>query len=142
MNIRNLIINDKNIDNHEEIVDAIRELEIVISNNYQNVKEEIGIEFNIGSRLGEPKEYLVVYVNPEYKNNPYVFVLKNFNENKLLCKETSISSFRDLADKDVRKEVNKAIYVGFKRLPKYAFLGIKDIQSARDMAKETDDLLK
>lgn len=142
MNIRNLIINDKNINNHEDIVDAIKELEIVISDNYQNVKEEVGIEFNIGSRLGEPKEYLVVYVNPEYKNNPYVFVLKNFNENKLLCKETSISSFRDLADKDVRKEVNKAIYVGFKRLPKYAFLGIKDIQSARDMAKETDDLLK
>ena len=142
MNIRNLIINDKNINNHEDIVDAIKELEIVISDNYQNVKEEVGIEFNIGSRLGEPKEYLVVYVNPEYKNNSYVFVLKNFNENKLLCKETSISSFRDLADKDVRKEVNKAIYVGFKRLPKYAFLGIKDIQSARDMAKETDDLLK
>lgn len=142
MNIRNLIINDKNINNHEDIVDAIKELELVISDNYQNVKEEVGIEFNIGSRLGEPKEYLVVYVNPEYKNNPYVFVLKNFNENKLLCKETSISSFRDLADKDVRKEVNKAIYVGFKRLPKYAFLGIKDIQSARDMAKETDDLLK
>lgn len=139
MRLRNLVIKDREIENHDKIIDAIKELDIVISDNYRKIKEEIGIEFNIGSRLGEPKEYLVIYVNPEYKNNPYIFVLKNFNDKKLLCRETTLLSFSDLSDDDIRREVNKAIYIGFKRLPEHAFLGIKDIQSARDMAKQTDD---
>ena len=77
MNLRNFIIEDCEVDNKNLVIDGIKELELVINDNYDLIKKrEIAIEFNIGSRLGEQNEYIIVYSNPEYKNNPYVFVLK------------------------------------------------------------------
>ncbi len=137
MRLRNLEITEEDVDNQDAIIDAIKELELIIEDNYDTVSKEVAIEFNIGSRLGEPREYLVVYSNPEYINNPYVFVLRK-NENPGLVRETSINSFADLADEYVRKEVNKTIYVGFKRLPQYAFLSMNEIKDAREMASDYD----
>ena len=122
------------------VMDGIRELDIIIHDNYANwCEKEIAIEFNIGSRLGEPKEYLIIYVNPEYKNNPYIFILKQTDYGKRLVKETTLESFQCLADLDTRREVNKTLAIAFKNLPKYAFLGINQVNSAREFAEEFDE---
>ena len=139
MRLRNLKIQDLDIPNRIQIIDEIQELEQIIKDNYLNSCErEIAIEYNIGSRLGEPKEYLVVYVNPEYKNNPYVFILKQENNERFLVKETSLKTFEDVADPYVRQEVNKTIAIGFKRLPEHAFLSENQIQTARSYAYSFD----
>lgn len=139
MNLRNLKIFENNIQNKNDIIDGIIELDNVIMDNYQIIKEkEIGIEFNIGSRLGEPREYLVVYSNPDYKNNPYVFILKQTEEGRKLVKETDLFTFVDLADLDIRREINKTLVIGFNNLPKYAFLGKQQIEDARNLANDYD----
>lgn len=141
MKLKNLEIKDSNINNKKEVIDAIHELDNVISDNYlDSLDREIGIEFNIGSRLGEPKEYLVIYANPKYKNNPYIFVLKQIDSERELVNNTTLESFRDLEDIYIRQEVNKTIAVGFKNLPKHAFLSLAQIQTARDLAEEYDDI--
>lgn len=141
MNLRNLKINDVLVNNKSLVIDGINELDIIIMDNYHDtIEREIGIEFNIGSRLGEPKEYLIVYVNPDYKNNPYIFILKNTENGKVLVKETTLESFQYLADLDMRKEINKALAVGFKNLPKFAFLSMNQINEARNFAEEYDDI--
>ncbi len=137
MKLKNLVIYDADIDEKDKILWAVSELNDVITDNYQMVMDkEIAIEFNIGSRLGEPREYLVVYSNPDYKHNPYVFIFKK--DEQELCKETTLTSFADLADDDIRKEVHKVLYTGFKMLPKHAFLSINQIEKARELALEVD----
>lgn len=141
MKLRNLIINDFPVNNKSLVIDGIKELDLIIMDNYNDtIEREIGIEFNIGSRLGEPREFLIVYANPNYKNNPYVFILKNTENGKVLVKETTLESFQSLADLDMRKEINKVLAVGFKNLPKYAFLSISQIDEARNFAEEYDDM--
>ena len=141
MKLRNLKIIDAPVNNKNLVIDGINELNLIIMDNYNDtIEREIGIEFNIGSRLGEPREFLIVYANPNYKNNPYVFILKNTENGKVLVKETTLESFQSLADLDMRKEINKVLAVGFKNLPKYAFLSINQINEARNFAEEYDDI--
>ncbi len=139
MNLRNLRITDRDVDSKSMVKDGIHELGIIIEDNYKFVLDkEIGIEFNIGFRLGEPREYLVVYANPDYKNNPYIFVLKQTEDGRQLVKETTLETFRELADMDIRKEINKTLVVGFRNLPQYAFLGMGQIEQAREYAEDFD----
>lgn len=139
MRLRNLKISNIDIPNKDMVIDSIKELELLINDNYHQILDkEIGIEFNIGSKLGEPREYLVVYVNPNYVNNPYVFILRQTKEGKKLTNNTSLESFKHLADNLIRQEVNKSIAIGFRNLPHFAFLGIGQIQKAREFAEEYD----
>jgi len=143
LNLRNLKITDAEVKNRDMVLDGIKELGIVIEDNYDNwIKREIALEFNIGSRLGEPREYLVVYANPDFTKNPYVFILKQTDSGKCLVNETSLESFQDLADLDSRKEINKTLAVAFKNLPDHAFLGTLQIEGARKLAKEFDEMLR
>ena len=122
------------------IIDGINELRIIIEDNYKEIlNKEIAIEFNIGSRLGEPREYLVVYANPEYKNNPYVFILKQKENQRELVSCTTLDSFKALADLDERKSINNVLTVGFENLPKHAFLSINQIEIARNFAEKYDE---
>ena len=137
MRLKNLQIIETNITDKDKVIDAINELDIIISDNYDRTLErEISIEFNIHSRLGEPREYLVVYVNPKYKNNPYVFILTNNDNVRELVDIISLDVFRDLSDDYIRQEVNKTIATGFKRLPEYAFLSEEQINNAREYVKK------
>jgi hypothetical protein len=141
MRLRNLSITDAEVENRELVIDGVQEVERVIEDNYEEtLNREIGIEFNIGSRLGFSKEYLVVYCNPDYKNNPYVFMLRRTEEGKELSKKASLDDFEVLGDLETRQDVLKSIAVGFKNLPKYAFLGLPDMVKARGMASDYDDL--
>ncbi len=143
MRLRNLFIQEEGVD--EENVDAVRdginELDVIISDNFADAMDrEIGIEFNIGSRLGAPREYLIVYYNPDknYKNNPYVFVLQN-QLNRALVDTTTFASFADLAELEIRRDVNHTLAMGFKRLPKVAsILSAGEINQARILAAEYD----
>ena len=84
MRLRNLSITDAEVENRELVIDGVQEVERVIEDNYEEtLNREIGIEFNIGSRLGFSKEYLVVYCNPDYKNNPY-FRVADAEEEKMM----------------------------------------------------------
>ena len=141
MRIRNLQIDDVDYEDgfKREIIDSINDLSIIINDNYQNLtNEEIALEFNIGSRLGEPKEYLIVYNNPNGKNNPYVFLLVKENGQDVLTSHTDMHSFESLFDKETRREVNKVISVGFDRLPKHLFLSQSELYEARVMSRQHD----
>ncbi len=140
MKLRNLIIdNIIDIPNKDDIIDAIHELDIIINDNYNGLAtEERAIEFNIGSRLGEVKEWLVIYSNPEYKNNPYVFILAQINGQRVLLDQTDLYSFAELRDPWTRKDVNKTIAIGFNNLPNHAFLGQSQIEDARNLANQYD----
>lgn len=137
MKLKNLVINGGKVENLNLIIDGINELAIVIDDNYDEIKEkEIGIEFNIGSRLGETKEYLVIYSNPTLKDKLYVFILKkNQQGSQELVSETTFESFQCLADLEDRRSVNKTIATGFKRLPQFAFLSIDQMKEAKRMAE-------
>lgn len=137
MRLRNLQIDEIQDENLATIKDGVLELGIIIDDNYQDVlSREIAIEFNIGSRLGEVREYLIVYNNPEYKNNPYVFVLDKY-ENALKDR-VSTETFRALTDEYARKNINHTLGVGFKHLPDHWFLSEQEILCARDLAQEYD----
>ena len=55
MKLRNLSIIEQEIDNKEMVIDGLKETGVVLENNYEAIKSEVGIEFNIGSRLGETR---------------------------------------------------------------------------------------
>ena len=142
MRLRNLRIAESDVENRNMVIDGIEEVERVIEDNYEDsLDREIGIEFNIGSRLGFAKEYLVVYCNPDYKNNPYVFLLRRSDEGRELSKDANLKDFEVLGDLETRQDVMKTIAIGFRNLPKFAFLGLPDMITARGMASDYDDSL-
>ncbi len=141
MFLRNLMIRDDiDLPSKEEIIDGINELALIIDDNYdETLKKEIALEFNIGSRLGIQKDYLVVYANPAYANNPYVFILSPDKDGtRRLHKETDLGVFKELSDLFARQDINKAISTGFARLPQYAFLSQQQICDARQLAMDYD----
>lgn len=145
MKLRNLKIDDCDIENKELVEDSVRELDIIISDNYKLLgKKEVAIEFNIGSRLGEQTEHLVVYSNPDYVNNPYIFILKTDinTKERFLTDRTSLVSFQDLSDLYTRQNVHHTLVVGFKNLPKHAFLSQNQICEARKLALSHDLKIK
>lgn len=137
MKLKNLIIKGGKVENLALIIDGINELAIAIDNNYDEIKEkEVGIIAYIGSRLGEAREYLVVYSNPTLKDKLYVFILKeNQQGSQELVSETTFESFQCLADLDERKAVNKAIAAGFKKLPQAALLSVPQMAEAKRLAE-------
>lgn len=138
--LRNLKIYNAEVDNKDLIIDGINELDIIINDNYNDfLQKEICMEFNIGSMLEKSKEYLVVYANPNLKNNPYVFILKNTENGRIILKETTLNSFQSLSNLDKRKEINRKLHIGFENLPKHAFFSIEQIKDARNLAKEYDN---
>ena len=63
--------------NKDMVLDGIAELNLVIVDNYAQLpREEIAIEFNIGSRLGETKKYLFIYNNTNIVKIHTVLFLK------------------------------------------------------------------
>lgn len=140
MKLRNLIINDANVQNKDMVVDGIHELELIILNNYDLIKKrEVAIEFNVGAKLGRQSEHIVVYSNPAYKNNPYVFILKkDANNNMDIYNKTDLTTFQSLSDLYVRKDVFHVLVKNLERVPAHLFLSQEQIKNARQKAKEYD----
>lgn len=137
MKLKNLVINGGKVENLDLIIDGINELSVTIDGNSDEIKEkEIGVKFYIGSRLGEAREYLVLYSNPILKDKLYVFILKQTSQNlQKLVSETSFESFQGLADLEERKSVNKAISTGLQMLPQIALLSMTEMEEAKRLAE-------
>lgn len=140
MSLRNLeIVNTVNPLQKEAIEQCVNELESFITNNYNELNKEVAIEFNIGSKIQPYSMHLVIYNNPERKNNPYVFILAQLEEKRVLVNKAELAFFAGLTDYDNFRDLNITLRSGFKNLPKFAFLSEQEIKKARKLSKEYDE---
>lgn len=139
MKLRNLQIQDDMLqgEEKEKIINSINRLDVIIENNYANLNTERAIEFNIGGRIGRTQNFIIIYNNPGKDNNPYVF-LRDCQENKLHI-QTQLSTFEHLKEYEHIQMLAKSIAKDFERLPKFLFLGEKDIERARELANIIDN---
>lgn len=121
------------------IKDRIEEIEKLISELYPKFDKEIAVEYNFGSIMQPYEISLVVYNNPERDNNPYVFMYIDTEQYHVLIDRADLELFSSFTNNDRYADFKHSLTVGFRNIPKTAFLGEREIIKARQFAKEFDE---
>ena len=136
MKLLNMEISDADVPDKINVLDAIHELATIIKDNYESWNSQhVWLEFNIGTRIGQTRHFLVVFCDIALPYNPYVLHLSRDSQGQSLTTSASLDIFSNLADREIRRETNRGISVGFKRLPHYAFLSEQQIIQARNLLR-------
>ncbi len=127
MNIRNFIVYDNDFMTQQALIkERIRNTEQLINELYYEYDHEIAVEYNSGSIMQQYEIPLVIYNNPEFDNNPYVFMYIDTDQYHILVDQADIKLFSSFAIDDRFADFKHTLEVGFHNIPKTFFLGEKN----------------
>ena len=139
MNLRNFVVYENNdLALHGLISDRIGEVEALINKLYLAFDKEVAVEYNFGSIMQQYEISLVIYNNPERNNNPYVFMYIDTDQYHILLDRAELALFSSFTNDERYRDFKHSLEVGFKNAPKMAFLGERELNQARQFAKEYD----
>ena len=140
MNIRNFIVYDNNSMEQQALIKRrIEDTENLINNLYPQYDHEIAVEYNFGSIMQQYEISLVVYNNPEFNNNPYVFMYIDTDQYHILIDRADLELFSSFTNDNRFTDFKHSLEVGFSNIPKTFFLGERALVKARQFAKEFDE---
>ena len=119
--LRNFEIFDGKTFDKVDIVKArIPQVESLINGLFGRYSKEIAIEYNFGSIMQRYEISLVIYNNPDRKNNPYVFMYINTDQYQRLIGKADIKLFSSFSNDKVFDYFMESLKVGFENIPKFS----------------------